>query len=92
MADGSSSQSVASMRVHMYTLPFLIGHFISRGNEHWMNFLRLLQINIICFSSVVSSKTITFCQVLTASHNWGFVGLYPQAPFITKDALYDTLS
>jgi len=51
---GSLSQSAASMRVLIYQLPFLIGDFVPQDNEHWLNFIKLMQINILSFSPYAS--------------------------------------
>jgi hypothetical protein len=84
LPNGSMTQSAASMRVLMYQLPYLIGAFVPHDSEHWMNFIRLLQINILTFSPCVSLKTICSLRALIATHNRYFCNLYPNATFIPK--------
>jgi len=84
LPDSSLTQSAASMRVLLFALPFLIGHYIADDNEHWMILIRLLQINILCFSPIVSYKTVCSLHILIAAFNSSFVELYPSAPFIPK--------
>jgi hypothetical protein len=73
LSDGVMVQSAASMRVLTTLLPFLIGQFVPQNNEYWMNFIRLQQINMLCFSPIVSVKTIATLRALYASHNKAFV-------------------
>ena len=84
LPSGSLSQSAASMRVLMYGLPFLIGEFVPEGNEHWLNFIKLLQINILCFSPYASYRTVCSLRALIAAHNKNFVALNPGVSFIPK--------
>lgn len=77
-------QTAASMKVLMFTLPYLIGKFIPRDNQHWLNFILLLQINILCFSTVVSQRSCNVLEELIYQHNKAFVSLYPDQTFIPK--------
>ena len=80
----SMRQSAASMLTLMQCLPFMIGHYIPDNNLPWLNFIRLLQINLLSFSPVVSYKTASTLADLIALHNKTFVELYPEPSFIPK--------
>jgi hypothetical protein len=83
-SDGSLVQSAAAMSVLTTLLPFMIGQFVTEGNERWINFIRLHQINMLCFSPNVSHKTVASLRALVATHNKAFVELYPDCSFIPK--------
>ena len=53
-------------------LPILIGDLVPVGDEHWENFLRLLQIEEIIFAP----KTSIQLAVLTEEYLTGFSELY----------------
>ena len=77
-------QTAASMKILMFILPLLISEHIPQDEEHWKNCLRLLQINILCFSSVVSQRCCTVLEDLIFQHNTNFIRLYPNQSFIPK--------
>ena len=49
-----------------------------------MNFIRLQQINVLCFSPVASERTYTSLVQLIADHHRCFVKLYPDQPVTPK--------
>ena len=45
-------------------LPLVIGHKIPEGNEHWQNFLRLLDIMDILFARQIPEEECGYLEVL----------------------------
>lgn len=78
--NSSMRQSAASMLTLMQCLPFMIGHYIPDNNLPWLNFIRLLQINLLSFSPVVSYKTASTLADLIALLNKTFVELFQSNP------------
>lgn len=66
------------------TLPCVIGHKIERGNAYWINFLRLIQIVILCTSSNSTRETASLLRILIATFLRENRGLYPRESFIPK--------
>ena len=77
-------QSAASMKNLVLLLPFMIGNFVPKHDLHWVNFIRLLQINILCFSPFASERTYGSLVHLIAVHHQSFVQLYPDQSFTPK--------
>lgn len=57
-------------------LPILIGDLVPVGDEHWENFLRLLQIEEIIFAPKTSIQLAAYLAVLTEEYLTGFSELY----------------
>lgn len=77
-------QSAASMKNLLTLLPCLIGDKVPRGDLHWVNFLRLLQIMLLTVSPIVSHRTVQTLEMLIAVHNAEFCRLYPDESFRPK--------
>lgn len=77
-------QTAASMKNLACLLPFMIGEHIEEEEEHWMNFLRLTQIAMLCISPIVSENTVVLLRQLIATHNQCFRHLYPDIIFTPK--------
>ena len=56
----------------------MIGHWIPRENEHWLSYLRLLEIADILLAPCVA------VSVLVQDHHVDFLTVYPNAPVIPK--------
>ena len=78
------AQSAQSMWILARNLPFLIGGLVQRGDEHWICFLLLLQITILCVSSVSSPHTAETLNHLIIWHHNLFAKIYPNFNFVPK--------
>ena len=65
-------------------LPLAIGHLIPTKDEHWENFLRLLDIMDIVFSRKIISEDCGFLEVLISDHHSCFKDLYPDVKITLK--------
>ena len=77
-------QTAASMLILMTSLPFMLFDFDPYLDEHWTNFVHLLQIVLLCTSSEVSSETIYELQHLISSYISLFLKLYSSSSFSPK--------
>ena len=68
----------------MTSLPFMLFDFDLYLDEHWTNFVHLLQIVLLYTSSEVSSETIYELQHLISSYISMFLKLYPNSSFSPK--------
>ena len=66
------------------TLPFMIGHLIPRGNEIWLNFLRLVKIMLLCTSPYCNYETAAILEFMIHVHHACFVKLFPKTPITPK--------
>lgn len=57
-------------------LPFMIGNSIPEGNEHWQNFLSLLEITDYLMAPDITEDEVGYLSVLIQQHHEGFVQLY----------------
>lgn len=64
-------------------LPLVIGHKIPKGNEHWQNFLHLLNIMYILFSRRIPEEG-GYLEVLIHDHHCSFIELYPDSSITMK--------
>lgn len=83
-AGSTLRQSAASMKNLVLLLPFMIGHLIAEDDLNWGNFLRLQQINSLCFSPVASERTYNSLMQLIGEHHKSFKQLYPDQSFTPK--------
>ena len=65
-------------------LPLVIGHKIPEGNEHWQNFLRLLDIMDILFARRIPEEECGYLEVLIHEHHTCFTELYPDSSITMK--------
>ena len=79
-----TGQTAVSMKILMFILPLLIGSKIPSDNAKWQNFIKLLQINILCQSAVVSDRSYNSLIQLIYDHNTNFIKLYPDHNFVPK--------
>ncbi|XP_038063356.1 uncharacterized protein LOC119734056 [Patiria miniata] len=83
-SDSKLQQTAQSMKNLLVLLPFMIGNFIPETDEKWINYLRLIQITLLTFSSVASTRTVNTLQLLIATHHSAFRRLYPERPITPK--------
>ena len=65
-------------------LPLVIGHLIPEDDEHWENFLCLLDIMDILFAHNIASGACGYLEALIDDHHSTFLELYPHAPITMK--------
>jgi len=82
--DSVFPQTAAAMRNLMMNFPFIVGDLIPEDDEHWKNFVLLLQILALCLSPVISLNTADVLEILTAKHNRNFVLLYSEGACTPK--------
>lgn len=76
-SEAKLKQTAQSMKNLLVLLPFMIGEFVPEKDENWVNYLRLVQITLLTFSSVASNRTVETLKVLIAAHHSVFTRLYP---------------
>ena len=62
----------------------MIGHWIPRENEHWLSYLRLLEIADILLAPCIAVDDVALLSVLVQDHHVDFLTVYPNAPVIPK--------
>ena len=65
-------------------LPLVIGHLIPEDDEHWDNFLCLLDIMDILFAHPVTTDACALAEVLISDHHSKFKDLYPHISVTPK--------
>ena len=65
-------------------LPLVIGHKIPERDEHWENFLCLLDIIDIVFAPVIAPENCGYLESLISDHHSCFKDLYPNAGITMK--------
>ena len=61
-------------------LPLLIGDLVPQNDEHWENFLSLMNIIDYVFAPVTTVKITHYLEVLIEDFLVDFCSLYPQRP------------
>ena len=67
-----------------HILPYMIGEHIPPTDEHWQNFLQLLQIVDLLFAPSISEDEVGYLSVLITEHNQKFVLLYFNSMLLLK--------
>jgi hypothetical protein len=78
------SQSAASMKLLVTLLPFMIGDKIPVEDQHWINYLHLLQVTILCLSPSVSQRTVDTLRQKICHYLVNFQKLHPNKSFTPK--------
>jgi hypothetical protein len=65
-------------------LPYMIGEHIPLTDEHWQNYLQLLQIVDLLFAPFISEDEVGYLSVLITEHHRKFVSLYSNAMLLPK--------
>jgi hypothetical protein len=81
-------QSPSAMMTLCHILSLIIGPKICAGDEIFLNFLRLVQIVILCTSSYCSRKTASILKILIALYLSNGKQLYPKSSFIPKNICF----
>ena len=72
------------MRLLSRLLPYMIGNDVPVDDEHWDNFLLLLQIADLLMAPKITEDEVAFLQTLIEEHHSNFVNLYPSSPVTPK--------
>ena len=64
--------------------PLLIGDLIPEGDDHWQNFLLMLDIVDIIFAPVADTSLVAHLRSKIHEHHTEFIRLYPDASVIPK--------
>ena len=65
-------------------LPILIGRYIPEGDDHWENYLLMLEITDHLLAPEITINEAAHVKVLIESHHTAFTTLYPEASVIPK--------
>ena len=65
-------------------LPLVIGDLVPEEDERWMNFLRMMEIVDILFSSRITEDDAAYLAALVCDHHEQFQLLYPGWSIIPK--------
>ena len=65
-------------------LPYMIGEHSPPTDEHWQNYLQLLQIVDLLFAPSISEDEVGYLCVLITDHHRKFVSLYSNAMLLLK--------
>ena len=65
-------------------LPYMIGEHIPPTDEHWQNYLQLLQIVDLLFAPSISEDEVGYLNVLITEHHHKFISLYSNSKLIPK--------
>ena len=65
-------------------LPILVGQYVPEDDEHWSNYLLLLDIVDIMFARRITEDTPGYLHQLIEEHHSNFTRLYPEYSVIPK--------
>ena len=77
-------QSASQMWLLARIFPLLVGDLISRDDQNWLCYLKLLKICEMCNAPVLSEDSAAFLELLIEEHHQQFINLYPTASIIPK--------
>jgi hypothetical protein len=72
-------QTSASVLTLCYVLPYILVGVVSNDCIQWQNFVRLLQIVLLCTSSYADVDTASGLDQLIVTHHLLFTEIYPKA-------------
>ena len=65
-------------------LPLMVGHFVPEDDQHWLNYIRLVEISKYLFSPAVDEDNVACLDVLITEHHRSFLELYSHVHIIPK--------
>ena len=65
-------------------LPMVIGYLVPENDEHWQNFIRLLEIMDYLFAHTVLIEDCGYLETLINDHHMCFKMLYPHTSISMK--------
>ena len=65
-------------------LPLMVGKKVPHSDEHWSNFLDLLDIIDLLLAPALTDDNVAYLSVLVADHHSQFCRLYPHASVTPK--------
>ena len=77
-------QTSAAMLTLCENLGFIVASKIPEDDEHWINYLLLVQITLLCTSPVCESSTPYLLSHLVETHHENFRNLYPHESITPK--------
>ena len=72
------------MRLLSRVLPFVIGGSVNIDDEHWSNFLLLLEIADLLLAPQVTEEETAHLKIIIEEHHLQFVQLYPSSSVTPK--------
>ena len=76
--------SAAQMWLLGRVLPYMIGEYIPPTDEHWQNYLQLLDIVDLLFAPSITEDEVGYLSVLIDEHHQTFVSLYSNSKLLPK--------
>lgn len=65
-------------------LPFMVGGFVPEEDEHWENYMLMLQITDYLLAPDITTDEVAHLKVLIEIHHTTFVDLYPDSSVLPK--------
>lgn len=62
----------------------MIGDYVPQDDEHWLNYLLMLEITDYLFSPIINADEAAYLSVLIEEHNKEFSRLYTSSAVIPK--------
>ena len=67
-----------------WLIPFMIGSFIPESDDHYRNYLLMLEITDYLMAPKISEDDVSYLKLLIEDHHTTFLDLYPQSSVIPK--------
>ena len=64
--------------------PLIVGDCISEGDDHWLLFLRIMEIVDLLFSPRITEDHAAYLSALISDHHHDFCRLYPDHTILPK--------
>ena len=65
-------------------IPAMLGRFVPENDEHWRNFLLLMQITNYLLAPCITKDDVSFLLYQIVEHHQQFVNFYPSQSVILK--------
>jgi hypothetical protein len=76
-AESKLNQSSAQLRNLAYALPFFLAPYLDDEDEHYLLYIKLLQVTSICMSHRFTLEDISYLRFLIGEYLESFVSLFP---------------
>jgi len=84
MADDRLNLTASQLQWYSHMLPLAVACKVPEDDTRWMNFIRLLMVQQLCTSPVVTAATVYSLRLLVARHNHFFLEAYPDVSATPK--------
>lgn len=81
---GTIRQTASAMLTLCEVLPIIIGQKVPEANEVWINWLRLIQIVLLCTTPYCSRSTASILQIFICKYLHTFRNIHSRATFTPK--------